>query len=120
MGGKFANYDNREVPDTMEVLWHYPGDTLVTFSQYNATGARRRRQPCEIEFRGTKGTLYFNSNGYEVVPEMHHAQRVRGPHADRIARWRRAGAPARSRRSSRRRWPGKIRTPTTPATSSTA
>jgi predicted dehydrogenase len=33
MGGKFGAYDNREVPDTMEVLWHYPGDTLVTFSQ---------------------------------------------------------------------------------------
>jgi predicted dehydrogenase len=39
IGGKFADYDNREVPDTMEVLWHYPGDTLVTFSQFNASGA---------------------------------------------------------------------------------
>ena len=43
IGGKFADYDNREVPDTLEVVWHYPGDTLVTFSQFNATGARRRR-----------------------------------------------------------------------------
>ena len=25
MGGKFAVEDNREMPDTMEVLWHYPG-----------------------------------------------------------------------------------------------
>ncbi len=40
LGGKFANYDSREVPDTLEVLWHYPNDTLVTFSQFNATGAR--------------------------------------------------------------------------------
>src|SRR5947209_13946880 len=39
IGGKFARYDNREVPDTLEVVWHYPGDTLVTFSQLNATAA---------------------------------------------------------------------------------
>ncbi len=69
VGGKFADYDNREVPDTMEVMWHYPGDTLVTFSQFNATGAPPAARPCEIEFRGTKGTMYFSTNGYEVVPE---------------------------------------------------
>jgi predicted dehydrogenase len=70
LGGKFANYDNREVPDTMEVLWHYPNDTLVTFSQFNATGAAPASKPCEIEFRGTKGTMYFRTNGYEIVPEI--------------------------------------------------
>jgi predicted dehydrogenase len=70
LGGKFGNYDNREVPDTLEVLWHYPNDTLVTFSQFNATGAPPAARPCEIEFRGTKGTLYFRTGGYEVVPEV--------------------------------------------------
>lgn len=70
LGGKFANYDNREVPDTMEVLWHYPDDTLVTFSQFNATGAAPAGKPCEIEFRGTKGTMYFRTSGYEIVPEV--------------------------------------------------
>ena len=39
MGGKFAVEDNREIPDTMEALWHYPGDTLVTYTQFNANGA---------------------------------------------------------------------------------
>ncbi len=70
MGGKFANFDNREVPDTMEVLWHYPNDTLVTFSQFNATGATPAAKACEIEFRGTKGTMYFRTSGYEIVPEI--------------------------------------------------
>ena len=70
MGGKYVNYDNREVPDTMEVLWHYPGDTLVSFTQFNASAAPAALRSCEIEFRGTKGTLYLNSNGYEVVPEV--------------------------------------------------
>jgi predicted dehydrogenase len=70
IGGKFANYDNREVPDTLEVLWHYPGDTLVTFSQFNASAAPGAARGCEIEFRGTKGTLYLNTGGYEIVPDV--------------------------------------------------
>lgn len=70
MGGKFAIEDNRDIPDTLEVVWTYPGQTLVTFSQFNATAqpaARDRR--VEIEFRGTKGTMYLFSDGYEVVPD---------------------------------------------------
>ena len=69
MGGRFAVEDNRDTPDTMEALWQYPGGTLVTFTQFNANGANAAALPCEIEFRGTKGTLYFKSNGWEVVPE---------------------------------------------------
>jgi predicted dehydrogenase len=70
MGGKFAIEDNREVPDTLEVLWHYPGNTLVTFSQYNANAAPAAAQRgTEIEFRGTLGTLYLYGSGYEIVPE---------------------------------------------------
>jgi predicted dehydrogenase len=70
MGGKFAVEDNREIPDTLEALWTYPGNTLVTFSQYNATAAPAARdRRVEIEFRGTKGTLYLFSDGYEIVPD---------------------------------------------------
>ncbi len=69
MGGKFAVEDNREIPDTMEALWHYPGNTLVTYTQFNANSAGATAKPCEIEYRGTKGTLYLKSNGWEVVPE---------------------------------------------------
>ncbi|HCL91258.1 MAG TPA: gfo/Idh/MocA family oxidoreductase [Verrucomicrobia subdivision 3 bacterium] len=70
MGGRFAVEDNRDVPDTMEALWHYPGNTLVIYTQFNANGAGAAAKPCEIEFRGTKGTLYMRSNGWEVVPEV--------------------------------------------------
>jgi predicted dehydrogenase len=69
MGGKFVVEDNREIPDTMEAIWRYPDNTLVTYTQFNANGAAATAQPCEIEFRGTKGTLYMRSNGWEVVPE---------------------------------------------------
>ncbi|GBD35896.1 Inositol 2-dehydrogenase [bacterium HR36] len=69
MGGKFADYDNREVPDTLEVLWTYPGSVLVSFSQINANAAPGGGRPCEIEFRGTQGTVYLTYGSYEVVPE---------------------------------------------------
>ncbi|MCS6849949.1 MAG: Gfo/Idh/MocA family oxidoreductase [Gemmataceae bacterium] len=69
LGGKFAIPDNREVPDTLEVIWTYPGNTLVTFSQFNATAPPAGLNRAEIEFRGTKGTLYLLSNGFEVVPD---------------------------------------------------
>ncbi|MGA2502036.1 MAG: Gfo/Idh/MocA family oxidoreductase [Tepidisphaeraceae bacterium] len=69
MGGKFGNYDSREIPDTMEVVWHYPGDTLVSFTQYNASAAPGGARPSEVELRGTKGTMYFNLNGYEIAPD---------------------------------------------------
>jgi predicted dehydrogenase len=70
MGGKFVMEDNREVPDTLEVLWTYPGNTLVTFSQFNATAQPAGARNGEIEFRGTKGTLYLQGGGYEVVPDV--------------------------------------------------
>ena len=69
MGGKFALEDDREIPDTLEVMWQYPGQTLVTFSQFNANGARADALGAEVEVRGTKGTLYLFGNRYEIVPE---------------------------------------------------
>jgi predicted dehydrogenase len=70
MGGKMAGMnDNREIPDTLEAVWSYPGGTLVTFSQFNATVATWSLPRCEVELRGTKGTLYLYGNGYDVVPD---------------------------------------------------
>jgi predicted dehydrogenase len=70
MGGKYVITDNREVPDTMEVLWQYPNNTLVNFCQINTNGAPTNAKGGHIEFRGTKGTLFMTWNGYELVPEV--------------------------------------------------
>jgi len=69
MGGKYAVQDNRDIPDTLEVLWEFPGPTLVIFCQYNANAAPGNIQDSEMELRGTKGTMYIHSNRWEVVPE---------------------------------------------------
>jgi len=70
MGAKAAGMrDNREIPDTLEAVWQYAGGTLVTFSQFNATAGQWSLPGCEVEIRGTKGTLYLFGNGYDVVPD---------------------------------------------------
>ncbi|MGD0225289.1 MAG: Gfo/Idh/MocA family oxidoreductase [Terriglobia bacterium] len=69
MGGKYAVEDNREIPDTLEVIWSYPGNTLITFSQFDTNGAHAAARDSNMEIRGTKGTMYMDWNGYEVVPE---------------------------------------------------
>jgi predicted dehydrogenase len=67
MGGKpAAMKDNREIPDTLEAVWQYPGDTLVTLSQFNANAGQWSLPGCELELRGTLGTLYLFGDGYEV------------------------------------------------------
>jgi predicted dehydrogenase len=69
MGGKLAVQDNREIPDTAEVMWTYPAGTLVTFSQFNTNASPADRRGSTIEVRGTEGTMFLDWNGYEVIPE---------------------------------------------------
>ncbi|MGH9628311.1 MAG: Gfo/Idh/MocA family protein [Bryobacteraceae bacterium] len=71
LGGKYVMEDNREIPDTLEVLWEYPGPTMIVFSQYNANGAPPNAQGSEMELRGTLGTMYIHGDRWEVVPDRH-------------------------------------------------
>jgi predicted dehydrogenase len=69
MGGRYAIDDNREIPDTLEVLWQFDR-TLMIFCQYNANAAPGAfREGLMGEVRGTKGTLYLYSARWEIVPE---------------------------------------------------
>ncbi len=68
VGGKYAVADNRDIPDTMEVVWDY-GGVLVTFSQFNANNAGSNVRSAEVEFRGTNGTMLFDNGSWEIIPE---------------------------------------------------
>jgi predicted dehydrogenase len=70
IGGRCAGIeDNREIPDTMEVLWEFAGPVLVVFCQYNGNAAPGNAKNSEIEIRGTKGTMHVRNAEWEVVPE---------------------------------------------------
>lgn len=68
MGGRFAVDDDRTIPDTMEVTFEFKSGRLAIFGQYETSG-----NPIlpygEIELRGTQGTVYVGTKGYQVVPE---------------------------------------------------
>lgn len=68
MGAKYAVRDAREIPDTLQATWDF-GDCLMTFTQINANAARGNPKGTEMMLRGTKGTMYIDLNGWEVVPE---------------------------------------------------
>jgi hypothetical protein len=42
---------------------------MVVFSQYNANNAPANPNGREMELRGTKGTMYIDLNGWEIVPQ---------------------------------------------------
>ena len=70
MGGRYAGLqDDREIPDTMQVMWEFDPSVLVTFTQSNGNGAPGDLKDSEIELRGTKGTMYVRNSRWEVVPE---------------------------------------------------
>ena len=70
VGGKYVVEDNRDTPDTQQVLWQYPQGTLVSFFQSSANAAPwAGRDGLLAEFRGTKGTMYVTFRGWEIVPE---------------------------------------------------
>jgi predicted dehydrogenase len=107
MGGKYAIKDNREIPDTAEILWEYPGPTLMVFSQYNANNAPANPRNREMELRGTKGTMYIDLDGWEVVPQNATEQNVpaRTP-VDRQTE--RSYGPSRTRQMEPREMKGRV------------
>lgn len=67
-GGRYAVEDDRDIPDTMEAIFEFPSGRLLTFGQYEASGVAALRSG-EVELRGTMGTIYVSSSGYEIVPD---------------------------------------------------
>jgi predicted dehydrogenase len=68
-GGKFGLKDNRDVPDTIEVLYDY-GDLIMTYTNRNCNGRVDQGVGYGTAFFGTEGTLVVNRGGFEVFPEM--------------------------------------------------
>ncbi len=67
-GGRFAVDDDRDIPDTLEVIFEFASGRLLTFGQYEASGLPALRTG-EVELRGTLGAIYVGGSGYEVVAD---------------------------------------------------
>jgi predicted dehydrogenase len=67
-GGKYVIPDNRETPDTMEAVFDYPGFTMV-YSYRGANGLGMDGHGYGMQFHGTKGTLFLDRGGFEVIPD---------------------------------------------------
>jgi predicted dehydrogenase len=69
VGGKYAVKDNREIPDTLQVIWEWDGPTLMLFTHHDCNDSPVNAQGAEMELRGTKGTMYIHGSRWEVVPQ---------------------------------------------------
>jgi len=59
--------DDRTIPDTMEVTFEMASGTIISFSIYEGCGGQGLPWG-EVEFRGTKGTLYTKDSSYKIEP----------------------------------------------------
>lgn len=67
VGGRYAVEDDRDIPDTMTVLFEFASGRVFEF-QINEAAAGYSIPGGEIELRGTKGTLRADQNGYSITP----------------------------------------------------
>jgi len=66
-GGKYALRHDGDIPDTMQVTFEFASEALITFSIFESSSSSISLRG-EVELRGTKGTLFADENGYQIVP----------------------------------------------------
>ena len=66
-GGKFVLDHDADIPDTMQVCFEFASGVIINFSIFEASGGSVFPYG-ELELRGTKGNLYANEKGYQIVP----------------------------------------------------
>ena len=66
-GGKYLVKDDRDIPDTMEVIFEFESGAMINFSIHEAS-AGGGIQGGEVELSGAKGNLVANQNGYTISP----------------------------------------------------
>jgi predicted dehydrogenase len=70
-GGKYWFQDNRDVPDTLQATFQYPGNVLGSFETRAGNDRSLGGETQGIAFYGSEGTLFVNRSGYRVIPRTH-------------------------------------------------
>jgi predicted dehydrogenase len=67
-GGIFTTDDGRDTPDTLQVVYEFPGTTL-TYSMRKGNGLKFNGHDYGILFCGTEGSLMLDRSGHEITPD---------------------------------------------------
>jgi predicted dehydrogenase len=67
-GGILTTKDDRDTPDTLEVIYEFPG-CFLTYSLRKGNGLPMHGRPYGILFCGTDGSLILDRAGYEIIPD---------------------------------------------------
>jgi predicted dehydrogenase len=67
-GGILTTDDDRDTPDTMQVVYEFPGCTL-TYSMRKGNGLKFNGHDYGILFCGTDGSLMLDRSGHEITPD---------------------------------------------------
>ncbi|UCF37922.1 MAG: Gfo/Idh/MocA family oxidoreductase [Acidobacteriota bacterium] len=77
-GAKFVLQDNRETPDTLTVTYEYP-EFICTYENRDCNSYGVNGHGYGIEFYGTKGTMFLDRSGFEVIPQTRREEERRIP-----------------------------------------
>ena len=68
-GGILTSDDNRDTPDTMQVVYEFP-ECILTYSMRKGNGLKFNGHDYGILFCGTDGSLMLDRSGFEVIPDQ--------------------------------------------------
>lgn len=85
-GGVETTDDDRDTPDTLQVVYEFPTATL-TYSMRKGNGYKFNGHDYGILFCGTDGSLLLDRSGYEVIPDqIGKPYGIKAVHGDRETR----------------------------------
>ncbi len=67
-GGIMTTDDDRDTPDTLQVVYEFPG-CMLTYSMRKGNGLKLNGHDYGILFCGTDGSLMLDRSGFEVIPD---------------------------------------------------
>ena len=68
-GGIWCVEDDRDTPDTMQVVYEFPGDCVLTYSMRKGNGYPMDGHGYGIQFHGNDGTLFVDRSGHTITPD---------------------------------------------------
>ncbi len=68
-GGIFTTKDDRDTPDTLQVIYEFPDNAVLTYSLRKGNGYRFNGHDYGILFCGTDGSLLLDRSGFEIIPD---------------------------------------------------